>query len=93
MCPSTIYPARLARIFHAHTRQDAAAVGIDGDFLYHEIGQPADTRAIPSHHLLSDDARGAFAAWKCKADRSLGQVSVKACGRGRLAFRQGYVTP
>ena len=69
MCLSAIYWARLDRIFYANTRQDAAEVGFDDDFLYQEIPRPVADRSVPSHRLLADEARAAFDAWQRKNDK------------------------
>jgi guanine deaminase len=69
MCLSAIYWARLNRIYYANTRQDAAAIGFDDDFLYREIPRPLGERSIPAIRLLADEARGAFATWTRKVDK------------------------
>ena len=70
MCLSAIYWARLDRIFYANTRQDAAEVGFDDDFLYREIPRPVAERSVPAHRLLADEARVAFDAWQSKIDKT-----------------------
>ena len=69
MCLSAIYWARLDRIYYANTRQDAAAIGFDDDFLYREIPRPPVERSVPAHRLLADEARGTFEAWRRKRDK------------------------
>ncbi len=69
MCLSAIYWARLDRIYYANTRQDAAAIGFDDDFLYREIPRPPVERSVPAHRLLADEARIAFATWQGKGDK------------------------
>ena len=69
MCLSAIYWARLDRIYYANTRQDAADVGFDDDFLYREIPRPPMERSIPAYRLLADEARVAFDAWRNKGDK------------------------
>ncbi len=69
MCLSAIYWARLDRIYYANTRQDAAAIGFDDDFLYREIPREAAERSVPAQRLLADEGRGAFEAWQRKADK------------------------
>lgn len=69
MCLSAIYWARLRRIYYANTRQDAADVGFDDDFLYREIPREAAERSVPATRLLAGEARRAFDAWKHKADK------------------------
>ncbi len=69
MCLSAIYWARLDRIYYANTRQDAAEIGFDDDFLYHEIPRPPEDRSVPADRLLADEARGTFEAWQNKGDK------------------------
>lgn len=69
MCLSAIYWARLDRIYYANTRQDAADIGFDDDFLYREIPRPPLERSVPANRVLADEARGAFEAWRNKRDK------------------------
>ena len=47
MCMAAIYWARPSRVFYANTRQDAASIGFDDEFIYRELVLPPDTRSIP----------------------------------------------
>jgi tRNA(Arg) A34 adenosine deaminase TadA len=69
MCLGAIYWARLAHVYYANTRYDAAQVGFDDAWLYHEIPLSAAARAIPTTHLLVDEARVAFTQWQQEADK------------------------
>ncbi len=69
MCLSAIYWARLDRIYYANTRQDAADIGFDDDFLYREIPRPPVECSVPANRLLADEARVAFEVWRSKADK------------------------
>jgi len=71
MCLSAIYWARLRRMFYANTRQDAAHIGFDDEFLYQEVATPIDDRALPTTRLLQDEAIAAFRAWEVKPDKVL----------------------
>ena len=53
MCLAAIYWARIDRIFFANTREEAAAIGFDDEFLYREIPKPIAERSN------SDGAPGA----------------------------------
>src|SRR3954468_6759645 len=46
MCLSAIYWARLKKIYFANTRQDAAEIGFDDDFIYQEIPLALEKRKI-----------------------------------------------
>lgn len=63
MCLGAIYWARPRRVFYGNTKQDAAAVGFDDQFIYDEIKQPLDQRRIPMQELLRDEAQEGFWAW------------------------------
>ncbi|KPJ90008.1 MAG: guanine deaminase [Gemmatimonas sp. SG8_17] len=69
MCLAAIYWARLDRIYYANTRDDAARVGFDDAFLYHELGREGAERTIPMVRLLGKEAIAAFQAWEEKPDK------------------------
>ena len=69
MCLSAIYWARLDRIYYANTRQEAAQIGFDDEFLYREIPLALEERSVPAIRLLANEARGAFDAWQQKPDK------------------------
>ena len=69
MCLSAIYWARLDRIYFANTRQDAAAIGFDDEFLYREVPKPVEARAIPTVQLDLPEAKAVFAEWQAKPDK------------------------
>ncbi len=70
MCLSAIYWARFRRVFFGNTRQDAAGIGFDDDFIYREVAAPMARRKIPMRQLLHRQALGAFAEWKTKSDKT-----------------------
>ena len=69
MCLGAIYWARPAHVFYACTREDAAAVGFDDDFIYDEISLPTDDRERVMINLLRDEGVALFQAWDAKADK------------------------
>lgn len=69
MCLAAIYWARIEQIFYANTRQDAAAIQFDDEFLYQEVSKPLDQRTIPSHSCAREEALEVFKEWSNKADR------------------------
>jgi len=71
MCLSAIYWARLQKIYFANTRQDAAAIGFDDDFIYQEIPLPIKKRKVPMKQLMRKEAKAAFNEWKNKTDKVL----------------------
>jgi guanine deaminase len=70
MCLSAIYWARLARIYYANTREDAARIGFDDAFLYREMTTPLEARKIPLVRLLAEEAIAAFHEWEAKPDKT-----------------------
>ena len=69
MCLAAIYWARIDRIYFANTRQDAAAINFDDEFLYQEIPKPIHQRKIPMIQCLHDEALPIFHEWKLKLDK------------------------
>src|SRR5271163_2977559 len=63
MCLGAIYWARLSRIYFANTAEDAAKIGFDDSFIYHEIPLPLDQRAIPTKQIMREEALAGFRAW------------------------------
>ena len=56
MCLGAIYWAGIERIYYANTRQDAAAIHFDDNFIYEELDKPLSERAIPIIPMLRDEA-------------------------------------
>jgi tRNA(Arg) A34 adenosine deaminase TadA len=69
MCLSAIYWARFKKVYYSNTRQDAARIGFDDDFIYHEVALPVSHRKIPMTRLLRDEAQKVFVEWKNKPDK------------------------
>ena len=69
MCLAAAYWARVRRMYYANTRQDAAAIGFDDEFLYREVAKPVARRKIPTRQLLRREALKVFAEWRSKPDK------------------------
>jgi guanine deaminase len=69
MCLSAIYWARLRKVFYGNTRQDAAKIDFDDDFLYREVALPIRRRKLRMKQLLHKEALAAFAEWQRKPDK------------------------
>jgi len=69
MCLGAMYWARPNRIFYGNTREDAANIGFDDDFIYREIPLPPSERSFPLQPLLREEALAAFVAWTEKPDK------------------------
>lgn len=64
MCLGAIYWARPARVFFANTKEDAAAIAFDDQFIYEELDLPWNQRQLPTRQLLQEEALEAFRAWE-----------------------------
>ena len=69
MCLSAIYWARIPQIWFANTRQDAADIGFDDDFIYRQIPLPLEKRAIKIRQVLRDEGLATFKGWATKQDK------------------------
>lgn len=69
MCLAAIYWARLKRVYYANTRQDAAQVQFDDDWIYREVARPIARRKIPMRQLLRAEALQVFAEWQSQPDK------------------------
>ncbi len=69
MCLGAIYWARPAQVFFACTREDAANIGFDDQFIYDEIERPIEDRHIKSVNFLRDAGLTVFENWANKQDK------------------------
>jgi guanine deaminase len=69
MCLSSIYWARLDKVYYANTRNDAANIGFDDAEIYDEVAKDIGDRKIPMVHLANDIAAMAFDEWDKKEDK------------------------
>jgi guanine deaminase len=63
MCLAAIYWARIPTVYYGNTRQDAAAIGFDDDFIYRQVALPPEQRAIRMQPLLREAAQHSFKEW------------------------------
>jgi guanine deaminase len=64
MCLGAIYWARPDKLFYANTKQDAAAIEFDDNFIYEEIAKPIHERKLFTQQLMRNEAQEAFNKWK-----------------------------
>ena len=69
MCLGAIYWARPERVYFACTREDAASVGFDDDFIYEELEKANDERHLQIINLMRDEALKVFRRWSDKPDK------------------------
>ena len=63
MCLGAIYWARLAAVYYACSRSDAAQAGFDDQFIYQELGKAESARQLPMRRLQIAGADLPFKAW------------------------------
>ncbi|RXK62911.1 nucleoside deaminase [Lacibacter luteus] len=71
MCLGAIYWARAAKIYFANTKEDAAAIDFDDDFIYKEIDRSHANRKVETVQLLRDEALAAFEKWRNNSGKKL----------------------
>jgi tRNA(Arg) A34 adenosine deaminase TadA len=71
MCLGAIYWARPDKVFYANTRQDAASIGFDDEFIYKEIPLPDAERQIDFKQVHLDSAYKVFELWDQKGNKKL----------------------
>ncbi|CAN5271700.1 guanine deaminase [soil metagenome] len=69
MCLGAIYWARPTQMFFACTREDAANVGFDDQFIYEEIEHPIEERKINSINFLREEGLTVFTNWANKTGK------------------------
>lgn len=63
MCLGAIYWARPKCFYYGCTREDAARIEFDDEFIYKEINLTPDQRSIPAWNLQREEALKAFEFW------------------------------
>ncbi len=69
MCLGAIYWARPDKVYYANTKQDAADIGFDDDFIYQELTIDYADRSIPFAQIQREEALVAFQEWANKEDK------------------------
>jgi tRNA(Arg) A34 adenosine deaminase TadA len=70
MCLGAIYWARPAKVFFGATREDAAQIGFDDQFIYEEIEKNHEHRQMKLDNFLREEALVVFQNWASKADKT-----------------------
>ena len=71
MCLGAIYWARPKKLYFACSREDAAAIGFDDEFIYKEVPLPIDQRSIETQQFLQNEGVRVFEQWEEKGDKTL----------------------
>jgi len=69
MCLGAIYWARPEKVYYANSKEDAAAIDFDDQFIYEELDRPLAQRTLPMIQLLPEEAIEAFRDWQQKTDK------------------------
>ena len=71
MCLGAIYWARPRRVIYANTKEDAADIAFDDNFIYKEIQKTPRDRRIPFIHHPDNEAMNVFNEWKNMGNKQL----------------------
>lgn len=63
MCLSAIYWSHIEEVYYANTKEDAAEIGFDDEFIYKEITLPYEKRRLPFHQIMRSEALNSFKLW------------------------------
>lgn len=63
MCLGAIYWARPDKLYYANSKEDAANIKFDDQFIYEEIAKPVEERKLFTKQILRDEALVAFQKW------------------------------
>jgi tRNA(Arg) A34 adenosine deaminase TadA len=63
MCLGAIYWARPDKLYYANSKEDAAAIQFDDQFIYEEIAKPVEQRKLFTKQVLREEAMAAFKKW------------------------------
>jgi guanine deaminase len=69
MCIGAIYWARPKAVYYACTKQDAAKIGFDDQFIYDQLELPMQSRKIPMKQISPDDANLPFRTWESSKNK------------------------
>lgn len=69
MCIGAIYWARPKVVYYACTKEDAAKIGFDDQFIYDQLALPMENRKIPMKQLLPENGDLPFRNWENSHDK------------------------
>ena len=69
MCLGAIYWARPDKLYYANSKEDAATIQFDDQFIYEEIAKPIGERKLFTKQILREKAQEAFEKWKTSATK------------------------
>ena len=69
MCLGAIYWARPDKLFYGNSKEDAAKVKFDDQFIYEELKRPINERKLFTKQMLREEAQVAFKKWAESSDK------------------------
>ncbi|HZG58580.1 nucleoside deaminase [Paenibacillus sp.] len=69
MCIGAIYWARPRAVYFACTKEEAAAIAFDDQFIYEELAKPLEGRRLPMTRITPNEYRAPFDAWAEAVDK------------------------
>lgn len=69
MCLGAIYWAKISKIYYGNTKEDAANIGFDDQFIYEELELPKEKRQLAMEALLRDETIETFKIWDKMSDK------------------------
>lgn len=70
MCLGAIYWAHLDALYYGNTKEDAALIEFDDQFIYEELDLKKQDRKLKSSQLLAVEALEAFKKWQITSDKT-----------------------
>ena len=70
MCLGAIYWASPDKLYYANSKEDAAAIQFDDQFIYEEIAKPVSERKLFTKQILRDEALIAFDKWSMSTTKT-----------------------
>lgn len=69
MCIGAIYWARPKAVYYACTKEEAAKIGFDDQFIYDQLALPIENRKIPMKRIFPDKGDLPFRTWESSKDK------------------------
>ena len=69
MCLSAIYWAHIDKLYYATTKDEAASIGFDDSFIYHELTLKPEQRRVQAEQHDRDIAIEPFNIWRNKTNK------------------------
>ncbi|WHY67910.1 nucleoside deaminase [Neobacillus sp. SuZ13] len=69
MCIGAIYWARPKAVYYACTKQEAAKIGFDDQFIYDQLSLPVENRKIPMKKIFPTNGDLPFKTWENAKDK------------------------